>query len=240
LVVEDDFDTREALVMVFESADIEVVQAADAEEGFELFLRERPRLVVSDLWMGASSGFRLVERIRSLPAEEGGLTPAIAMTAGGDTMETTLMRGFQAHLPKPIDADAMIELSRSFLDAATAAPTSSGSCTVHLQWGAIVVTMIGDVRAGDARAAAAEVVRHLGQRTGRLVADLERMRSFEWSAPSVAQDALFGARHRIEHVTIVGGTKTARLVSRAVCAVLGVPFSEAARVDEATRRHPDP
>jgi CheY-like chemotaxis protein len=47
----------------------------------------------------------LINRVRALPAEEGGETPAIALTAfaGTDDRERALSSGFQLHVSKPIE-----------------------------------------------------------------------------------------------------------------------------------------
>jgi CheY-like chemotaxis protein len=57
-------------------------------------------------------GYMLLEEIRSLPPEQGGRIPAIALTAyaGKVDKQQAISAGFQAHLPKPVDADQLVEV----------------------------------------------------------------------------------------------------------------------------------
>ena len=47
----------------------------------------------------------MIERVRSLPPEQGGAIPASAITAHGDehSPDRTLAAGFQVHVRKPMD-----------------------------------------------------------------------------------------------------------------------------------------
>jgi CheY-like chemotaxis protein len=58
---------------------------------------------VSDLEMPGESGYELIQKVRDLSPETGGLTPAIALTAyaRSDERIRALAAGFQAHLAKP-------------------------------------------------------------------------------------------------------------------------------------------
>jgi len=81
--------------------------------------RSLPDVIVSDIAMPEVDGYEFVQRVRSLPAERGGLTPALAITAhtGKEVQERALESGFQRHTSKPVDVDTFIvavaELSRS-------------------------------------------------------------------------------------------------------------------------------
>ncbi|PYQ39089.1 MAG: hypothetical protein DMF77_22445 [Acidobacteria bacterium] len=50
--------------------------------------------------------------MRDLTAEEGGLVPAVALTAyaRADDRRRALAAGYQAHLAKPVDPDELISL----------------------------------------------------------------------------------------------------------------------------------
>jgi CheY-like chemotaxis protein len=224
LLAEDDTDTREAVAMLLETFGIRVLEAADGDEAFARFQEARPDVVLSDIWMTPADGFSLVSRIRALSFEQGGLTPAIAMTAAGMPPEDTLMRGFQVHLRKPVEAIELIDALRAFARARSAEGAANASWIVNRpDGGAVVITLTGHVSAGDMRAAAKAVARQLGEKPGRVVADLRRLRSFDLAAPSVAQETVWPVRRRMEHVVVLGGSLMARLVSRAACAVLRVP-----------------
>jgi hypothetical protein len=56
-----------------------------------------------------------------------------------------------------------------------------------------------------------------------VIADLSRLTGFSVSAANVAERVVWRVRDKIVRVTIVGGSRLARLVARATCAVLGLP-----------------
>jgi PAS domain S-box-containing protein len=104
LVVDDHEDGLELLAMVLTQQGAEVIKASDATVALDLLRERRPNVLVSDLEMPGESGYELVEKVRALPASQGGLTPAIALTAFArpDDRLRALMAGFQAHLSKPM------------------------------------------------------------------------------------------------------------------------------------------
>jgi signal transduction histidine kinase/ActR/RegA family two-component response regulator len=111
LVVEDMPDDREVLARILEVRGAKVTMAASAAEGLVIVERERPDVVLSDIAMPDEDGCTFLRRLRALPRDSGGETPAVAVTAfaGSDERVHTRAAGFQAHLSKPIDP---VELAR--------------------------------------------------------------------------------------------------------------------------------
>jgi len=103
LVVEDHADSRDLLITMLAGVGAVVSSAGSAAEGLALLQEERPNVLVSDLEMPGETGYELIQKVRALPAEAGGLTPAIALTAyaRADDRMRALAAGFQSHLAKP-------------------------------------------------------------------------------------------------------------------------------------------
>ena len=115
LLVEDEPDGRELMSEVLSAAGARVLAAGDAQEAMSLFESERPDVLVSDIGMPREDGYSLLRRIRSQPAEGGGMVPAVAVTAYAREEDRlrALAEGFQAHAPKPIDpADLVRTVAR--------------------------------------------------------------------------------------------------------------------------------
>jgi signal transduction histidine kinase len=110
LVVDDEQDARDVLTEILERANARVIGAASASEAYELLARERPAVLVSDIGMPGEDGFTLIRRVRALPAEHGGRTPAIALTAYARPVDRqqALLAGYDVHLGKPIDPGELI------------------------------------------------------------------------------------------------------------------------------------
>jgi len=103
LVVEDDVDTREMLVTVFERCGASVRAAASTEEAIEALQREAPDVLVSDIGLPARDGYALIRRVRALEADKGGRIPALALTGYGRSEDRgrALAAGFDLQIPKP-------------------------------------------------------------------------------------------------------------------------------------------
>lgn len=115
LIVDDDPDARELLGRILEEGGAYVHRSEDAASAMEALTRHKPEVVVSDIGMPGMDGFELLRRIRQLPREAGGATPAIALTAFArpEDRRRALQVGYDGHLTKPIEpASILHELAR--------------------------------------------------------------------------------------------------------------------------------
>jgi CheY-like chemotaxis protein len=66
--------------------------------------------MISDIGMPDQDGYELIRKLRALPPEKGGKTPAIALTgyASRKDRERALSSGYQQHMAKPIEQVDMI------------------------------------------------------------------------------------------------------------------------------------
>ncbi|WP_163866617.1 response regulator [Myxococcus eversor] len=110
LVVDDEPDARELLSVMLESRMAQVVTAASAREGLEQLRRFQPQVVLSDIGMPGEDGYSFIRRLRALPPEQGGQTPAIALTAFArmEDRARALLAGFQMHVAKPIEPAELV------------------------------------------------------------------------------------------------------------------------------------
>jgi CheY-like chemotaxis protein len=74
-----------------------------------LLERERPDILVSDIGMPDEDGYSFIRRVRELPSDRGGRTPAAALTAFAreTERERALGAGFQVHIAKPVEPAAL-------------------------------------------------------------------------------------------------------------------------------------
>jgi CheY-like chemotaxis protein len=115
LAVEDHADSLELLTQTLEVLGATVFPAATSREAFTLLLRHRPQLIVSDIGLPDEDGCGLMRRIRALSPEQGGTTPAIAVSAftSAEDRKRALAAGFQAFVPKPMALDKLTSSIRS-------------------------------------------------------------------------------------------------------------------------------
>lgn len=112
LVVDDDTDAREFVAFVLEQSGAIVLTAASAGEALRILIQTQPDILLSDIGMPETDGYMLMQQVRSLPPEQGGQIPAIALTAyaGEINQQKALAAGFQQHLSKPLDPDRLIAI----------------------------------------------------------------------------------------------------------------------------------
>ncbi len=111
LLVEDDQRTREVTELTLRSFGAEVLVAESANQGMELLLKSKPNFLVCDIAMPIEDGYSLIRKIRGLAPDQGGQIPAMAFTAyaTAEDQARTLAAGFEMHLAKPIEAEALKE-----------------------------------------------------------------------------------------------------------------------------------
>src|SRR5262245_38334423 len=104
LVVEDDGDARELIRTILDRCGAAVTTAPSASEGYEAFVREIHDVLISDIEMPEEDGYSLIRRIRTLPPEAGGDTPAAALTAYASAPDRMRVfgAGFNIHMAKPV------------------------------------------------------------------------------------------------------------------------------------------
>ncbi|HEY6044277.1 MAG TPA: ATP-binding protein, partial [Nitrosospira sp.] len=112
LVIDDELDARELIKRILIRCNTDVAAAANATEGLEILKRERPDLIISDIGMPGKNGYQFMLEVRKLPMEDGGRTPAIALTAFArpDDAAMALNVGYQKHLSKPVNARELIDI----------------------------------------------------------------------------------------------------------------------------------
>ncbi|MGC4120249.1 MAG: ATP-binding protein [Myxococcales bacterium] len=107
LVIEDNADAAESLRMVLELEGHEVSIAATGEEGVARARELRPEFVLSDIGLPGMSGYEVARALRADPSL--GSTRLVAITGYGQVRdrERAQRSGFDAHLTKPFDPDAL-------------------------------------------------------------------------------------------------------------------------------------
>lgn len=116
LVVDDVADVTEMISMFLRHAGFKVVSAQSAAAALELAGTQAFDVVISDIGMPGMNGYELAEALRELPDYR--QVPMIAVTGYSmyDDRERALQSGFNAHLIKPIDPSALLDLITELRD----------------------------------------------------------------------------------------------------------------------------
>ena len=110
LVVDDVADVTEMLAVVLTHAGYSVVTAASAPAALNAARERQFDVVISDIGMPEMNGYQLAREMRMLPGYE--TVPMVAVTGYSmfDDKERSTKAGFNAHMTKPIDPRALLDL----------------------------------------------------------------------------------------------------------------------------------
>jgi two-component system CheB/CheR fusion protein len=110
LVVDDNEDFLESMATLLGLAGLSVKTARDGNEALKVAAQFRPTSVLLDLGLPGMDGYEVARRLRS--DSQLGQAVLIATTGYGDEATVSRMRGagFDHHLVKPVEADAVLAL----------------------------------------------------------------------------------------------------------------------------------
>ena len=124
LVVEDEADTREALALILAQAGATVTSTSTAAQALDAVAAARPDILLCDIGLPTEDGYVLIRKLRALTAEQGGATPAVALSAFAQATDRAraLAAGFDTHVAKPIDPDRLLRTLARALSLAVGDP----------------------------------------------------------------------------------------------------------------------
>lgn len=132
LVVDDELEACDLARRILEEHGANVAVASGGEDALQQIAHAQPDVVVSDIGMPDIDGYELIRRLRASAPAEGGLTPALALTAFArpEDRSEALSAGYQHHIAKPINPHELVRAVAT-LGAMTAG--SGSSAPAHLQ-----------------------------------------------------------------------------------------------------------
>jgi CheY-like chemotaxis protein len=94
-----------------------VACADSVRQAFELLVSARPEVIISDIEMPDENGYSFIRNLRSVLDEDGGKTPAIALTGRSlpEDKQRSLSSGFNLHLTKPIALEDLLKAVRTVI-----------------------------------------------------------------------------------------------------------------------------
>jgi CheY-like chemotaxis protein len=110
LVVDDNTDAADTTAMLLEAAGCVARAAYDGEQALREVAAFAPDVVLLDIGMPELDGVEVCRRIRALPS--GASIKVIALTGWGqeESRRRTQRAGFDEHLVKPVNPDALLRL----------------------------------------------------------------------------------------------------------------------------------
>src|SRR5215203_2354540 len=110
LVVEDELDALDLITIDLTAHGAKVRGAASAAEALDLLRSEEFDLLISDIGMADTDGYKLIQQVRNLEDEKGQHIPAIALTAYARTQDRirAITAGYNTHVAKPVEIRELV------------------------------------------------------------------------------------------------------------------------------------
>jgi CheY-like chemotaxis protein len=111
LIVDDEPDVRELMVAALEQSGATVTSVGSAVDALAVLTNADVDVLLADIAMPGQDGYDLIRATRALPSVRARRIPAAAVTACArdDERQRVLAAGFQRHLAKPIQLDALLQ-----------------------------------------------------------------------------------------------------------------------------------
>ncbi len=125
LIVDDNHDSAELIALVLGRDGHETRVAYDPREAIPLAIQFRPNIAFLDIGLPGMDGFELLGTLRGRPELAG--CKFIAVTGYEDLVQSHAGAGFDGHMVKPIDLNALVAVVMEIAqpDGAFAKPVSA-------------------------------------------------------------------------------------------------------------------
>jgi UDP-3-O-[3-hydroxymyristoyl] N-acetylglucosamine deacetylase len=112
LIIDDEKDILESLSSILRDEGFQVLTATDGREGLFMFEKEKPQIVLLDVWMPEVDGLEVLKQIKDMEKDA-----AVIVISGHGTISTAVeavKMGAYDFLEKPLSIDKVLEvMSRS-------------------------------------------------------------------------------------------------------------------------------
>ena len=110
MVVDDEADAIGLVKRMMEDCGATVTACTSGTECLDCIAKLRPNVVIMDIGMPEMDGYMLIGKLRALSPEQGGRTPAVALTAfvRSEDRRQAMLAGFDVHVAKPVEPGELV------------------------------------------------------------------------------------------------------------------------------------
>ena len=110
MVVDDEADAIGLVKRIMEDCGATVKACTSGTECMNCIAKLRPDVVIMDIGMEEIDGYSLIGKVRALSPENGGRTPAVALTAfaRSEDRRQAMLAGFDVHVAKPVEPGELV------------------------------------------------------------------------------------------------------------------------------------
>ncbi len=125
LVVDDNVDSARSMALLLQAFGHDATTANDGQEALDAAEGDPPDAIVLDLGMPGLDGYEVARRLRERPWGKNVLLIALTGWGQQEARERSKTAGFDAHLVKPVEIDALLRVVQRPAENAPAAEASA-------------------------------------------------------------------------------------------------------------------
>ena len=107
MVVDDDFVSREKLMVILSTDGYDVVSASNGKEAYEIWVTQNPRIIITDWNMPVMDGLELISKIRADPREDYSYIIIVTGRNNIQDMIKGIEKGADDYLTKPFNKEEL-------------------------------------------------------------------------------------------------------------------------------------
>ncbi|MEA5505813.1 ATP-binding protein [Halotia wernerae UHCC 0503] len=130
LVVDDLWENRAVLVNLLQPLGFKLIEAINGQEGLDKAKAYQPNLIITDLAMPVMDGFKMTQLLRSQPEYKETVIIASAASVFTLNRQQSQEAGCNGFLPKPVQADELLEKLQHYLQLIWIDQSNQSSVTV--------------------------------------------------------------------------------------------------------------
>jgi signal transduction histidine kinase/CheY-like chemotaxis protein len=110
MMVDDEPDAIGLVKRIMEDCGAAATAYTSGTEFLDCVAKLRPDVVIMDIGMPEMNGYTLIGKLRALSPEQGGRTPAVALTAfaRSEDRRQAMLAGFDVHVAKPVEPGELV------------------------------------------------------------------------------------------------------------------------------------
>lgn len=110
LLLDDDIDALHLVKRVLETRGAKVATCCLAAECLQAVRETKVDVLIADIGMPVMDGYSFIRLLREMPADRGGQTPAVALTAfaRSEDRRRSMLAGFDIHVAKPVEPGELV------------------------------------------------------------------------------------------------------------------------------------
>jgi anti-anti-sigma factor len=214
LVIDDEQPTLNMFQLLLATYGYEILTASNGSEGLEIFKRERPDMVLTDIKMPVMNGIEVLKRIKEIAPH----TEVIVITGHGDMDQAILALNLDAtdFINKPLQRSALSQALKRAEERIAIARSKAEAISVLDVENAVIVTIRGSLTARSEPFLEQAMQTALALGRTRVILHFDENASANGAGLAILTQVLLAAKEKGQRVCLSGLSENFRKVTEVI------------------------